>query len=454
MQRNVKRRWGLTAALALGLLAATQVGHADQPGDPKIPFEKYTLDNGLEVILLQDNKTPIVFVDLWYHVGSGDETPGKSGFAHLFEHMMFQGTKNTGEDRHFAVLQEIGASGVNGSTNFDRTNYFEQVPSNQLETALWLESERMGYLLPGVNEASLKNQIEVVRNERRQRIDNQPGAAARFARLAALYPEGHPYRYEVIGKHEDLESANIEDVRGFFKKWYVPSNATLVIAGDIDVDATKKLVEKWFGGFPKSAKPKHRDVPTPVLAKTERVTVEDPFSKLPSITYAWHSPAVWTAGDADLDIVGWLLTNPDTGRLYKRLVIETQLARSVAGGQSGQQRSGYFLIMVSLNPGADMAEVEKIVNEEVSRMIKEPVSDKELARAIVNIEGYTIRGLDSVSARAEELQRCNHYTGNPDCTSADLDRYRKATPASMQAAAAKYLGRPRVEVVNLPKGGK
>ena len=210
-----------TTALA-SVLAASQTATA---ADPQIPFERYKLDNGIEIILHQDTSVPIVAVDVWYHVGSGDEVVGKSGFAHLFEHMLFQGSKHVGEDRHFEVLKTVGSSSVNGTTNTDRTNYFEVVPSHQLETALWLESDRMGYLLPLLNRESLDNQIEVVRNERRQRIDNVPYGTSRMELYAQLYPEGHPYHYSVIGKHEDLASATLDDVVAFYKTWYAPATS-------------------------------------------------------------------------------------------------------------------------------------------------------------------------------------------------------------------------------------
>ena len=233
--------------------------------DPVIAHEKYVLPNGLEVILAPDSTVPLVAVNVWYHVGSGYEVPGKTGFAHLFEHMLFQGSKNVGEDRHFDVLKNIGAGEVNGTTNPDRTNYYELVPSNQLETALWLESDRMSHLLELLTQKSLDNQIEVVRNERRQRYDNVPYGKARFALYEALYPEGHPYRYLTIGKHEDLVAASVDDVKNFFKTWYVPANATLTVAGDFDVPAAKALVEKWFGKFPKSVKPTPISIPAPTI---------------------------------------------------------------------------------------------------------------------------------------------------------------------------------------------
>lgn len=449
------QRWIPLAFLA-GAALSPVLGHAGPESDPKLKFEKYTLPNGVEVILHQDNSVPLVAVDVWYHVGSGDETPGKSGFAHLFEHMMFQGTENTGQDAHFDILQNIGASDVNGTTNTDRTNYFEVVPSNQLETALWLESDRMGYLLPLVNEKSLANQRDVVRNERRQRYDNAPYSQARFKLAEALYPEGHPYRYLTIGRHEDLEGASLEDVRGFYKKWYVPSNSTICIAGDFESAEAKKLVEKWFGGFPKSTKPARKTAEPNKITSKQRIELTDKLAPLTRLQYAWNSPGFFKAGDAELDLLSSILGS-ETGRLYKILVIEKQLAQNIGVSQQSQQQSSIFSIVVDLAPGADQAEVEKILSEQLADLAKNPVSQKEFDRAVTGYEAGYIRGLEDLMQRAEMLEMYNHYVGNPDYISSDLDRYRKSSPAQIRDIVAKYLGeQSRVEIIVKPaaKEGK
>jgi len=435
------------AVLALAAVAARPL----RAQDPKIPFEKYTLPNGLEVILVEDHSVPIVAVDVWYHVGSGDEVPGRSGFAHLFEHMMFQGTKNTGEDKHFEVLQTIGASDVNGTTNTNRTNYFEVIPSNQVETALWLESERMGYLPETITQKSLDNQREVVRNERRQSYDNVPYGKEQFAVSELLYPEGHPYRHLVIGKHEDLVAANADDVKGFFAKWYVPANATLTLAGDLDRATAKRLVEKWFGTFPVTTKPAQPTVPVPSIAGPQRRTVEDSLAKLRRIHYAWNTPALFTPGDAELDLLASALAQQGTGRLYKTLVLEKRWARNVAAFQESRQLSSIFHVFADLQDDAPLDEVEKVIDQEVERMTKEPMNAAELHRGIVSFESQYVWGLESLLSRAENLQTCNHFLGDPDCITRDLDRYRNATPASVQAMAAKYLQKSgRVEVLTVP----
>jgi zinc protease len=431
------------ALLTLALVATPHLAHAD---DPKIPFEKYKLPNGLEVILAPDPSIPLVAVNVWYHVGSGDEVPGKSGFAHLFEHMMFQGSKNVGSDQHFPVLRKLGADEVNGTTNTDRTNYFEVVPSNQLEVGLWLESDRMSHLLDLLDKDSLANQIDVVRNERRQRYDNAPYNVARFALQAALYPEGHPYRYFTIGKHEDLVAASVEDVKNFYRTWYVPANATLALVGDFDVAATKKLVEKWFGGFPVSVKPAVVAIATPKV-DTQQLTVDDPFAKLRQITFAWHSPGTFKEGDSELDFVADALTREGTGRLYKSLVYDKQLAQSVRAFQSGAQFSGTFNITVSLRGGADAAAVQQIVLDEVAKLTKAPLTAKEMARLVASQEASAIRQLEGLNARANTLQSYNHFLGDPDKITFDLDRYRKADAETIRATAATYLTPAHVVVI-------
>ena len=422
------------------LISAVPVAVADDRAtDPVIQFEKYQLPNGLDVILSPDPAVPLVAVHLWYHVGAGYEVPGKSGFAHLFEHMMFQGSRHVGEDRHFEVLKNIGAENVNGSTNNDRTNYFEIVPANQLETALWLESDRMGWLLDLLNKSSLDNQIEVVRNERRQRYDNVPYGKARFAQAEALYPEGHPYRYQVIGKHEDLAAASVDDVKAFFKTWYVPANATLTIAGDFELAAGKQLVEKWFGKLPASVKPKVIAVPAPVIKATEVTVTDDRLAKLNQITFAWHSPAAFADGDAELDILADALSREGPGRLYKALIYDRPLAQAVRVNQDGETFSGVFDVSVTLRGEAKIDDVKRIVLDELARATREPLTDKELQRVVAGNEAGAIRGLETAYGRSQRLQTYNHFLGDPGKLTWDLDRFRKASPEHIREIAAKYL---------------
>ncbi len=463
--RRLKRRLSmLTAVAALGLggtLVARQTGAfagatvaakimavPPAPTAPKaeIPFESYKLDNGLEVILVPDRTVPLVAVDVWYHVGSGLEVPGKSGFAHLFEHMLFQGSRHVGSDRHFDLLKQAGASGVNGSTNSDRTNYYEVLPSNQLELALWMESDRMGYLLDLLTEESLANQRDVVRNERRERYDNVPYGVTRFAIAHALYPEGHPYRDMTIGKHEDLERASVDDVANFFRTWYVPANATLTIAGDFDPKTIRASIQQWFGSFPTSVKPTVVPVPPPA-SRAQRLEVSDPFAKLQQIAFVWLSPAMMASGDAELDIAADALMREGTGRLDRILVQERGLAQSVVAYQWGSGFSGQFQIAVTLRSGADVKVVESIIRDEVQKLATEPLSARELERAVTGVEAGTIRSLEGLMERAERLQTYNHYWGDPGGLDRDLARYTSATVEGVRQQVATTLDLSKAVVV-------
>jgi predicted Zn-dependent peptidase len=467
MHSNTPRRRAAALFTAAALCAGPALASAGDPpsagaafrppvpgaADPRIPHEKYTLPNGLEVILAPDRRVPVVAVNLWYHVGSGSETYGRSGFAHLFEHMVFQGSKHVGSDRHFEILRKLGGDAVNGSTTEDRTNYFQVVPSNQLEAALWLESDRMGYLLdPSTfTQQSLNNQIDVVRNERRQNYDNRPYGKALFALGAALYPEGHPYRYLVIGKHEDLTAASMEDVKSFFKTWYVPANATLTLVGDFEPAAAKQAVEKWLGTFPRSVRPRVVPVPAPRIRATETVVTDDSFAKLRQVTFAWHSPANLAEGDAELDIAADVLARDGVGWLSRALVYDRPLAQSVSAAQSGSGFSGELTVTVTLRSDASLDEVKRLVAAEVARLTTELVPPAAIARYAASTEAALVRRLESVLGRAETLQYYNHYTGDPDRISWDLDRYRKTTPERIRAIAAQYLRPDRmVTVITLP----
>ena len=286
---------------------------------PKIPFEKYTLPNGLEVILSEDKTLPVVAVNLWYHVGAANEKAGLTGFAHLFEHMMFEGSKNVGEKKHFQYLEAAGASNVNASTQFDRTNYFEVLPSNQLELGLWLESDRQGFLLDTLDRAKLTNQRDVVRNERRQSFENVPYGLSQEALFHALFPTTHPYYGVVIGSHADVEAARLKDVREFFKDYYTPNNATLAIVGDFEKAKTKELIEKYFGPFKRGPVMPKPSVPMPVITSEKRVTVTDTI-QLPQVMMGWLTPPAFAAGDAELDLASQILGGGKTSRLYQELV--------------------------------------------------------------------------------------------------------------------------------------
>ncbi len=301
------------------------------PAQVSIPFEEYTLPNGLKVILHEDNSVPITAVNIWYHVGSAYEKPGRTGFAHLFEHMLFQGSQNVGDDQHFGLIQEAGGS-LNGSTNNDRTNYFETVPSNFAEMVLWLESDRMGFLLPSMTQEKLDNQRDVVKNERRQRVDNQPYGRA-FERLhGLLYEPSHPYSWPVIGSMADLSAASLEDVKEFFRLYYTPNNASLVVAGEFDKRRMKDWIGKYFGDIDHGAPIDKLEIQHPTLSEDRRETMEDRV-QLARLYLYWHSTPLTGSDDATLDILADVLTGGKNSRLYKALVYEKQIAQSVFASQ-------------------------------------------------------------------------------------------------------------------------
>jgi zinc protease len=406
---------------------------------PNIPFEKYTLPNGLEVILHQDRRVPTVYVEVVYKVGSKDESPGKTGFAHLFEHVMFQGTKHLPEDKHFKFLQEAGASNINGSTNFDRTNYYQQVPSNQLPLALWLESERMGFLLerPSFKE-TLDNQRDVVKNERRQRVENAPMGALNQVRLEAMYPAGHPYHHEVIGSMTDLSAAREEDIKSFFYKWYAPNNAVLCVAGDFDTEATKSLVAKYFGAIPPGPALVRPPAPPAALAGEKRIAMEAKVER-PFQMMVWHSPANFKPGDAELDVLAGILSAGKTSRLYQRLVYELKIAQTVGASQSGNLLAGSFSVTFSPMPGHTLAEIEKLVDEELEKVRSEPVQSREIERVKNQIETGMFDGLESIAGRAGRLLAYNTYLGDPGYIGQDLARFQAVNATQIQQVASTVL---------------
>jgi predicted Zn-dependent peptidase len=420
------------------------------PNTPQLPFEKYTLPNGLEVILHEDHRIPQVVVDVWYKVGSKDEVAGHTGFAHLFEHVMFQGTKHVGEDKHFEYLQKAGASNVNGSTSADRTNYFEVVPSNQLELALWLESDRMGFLLdrPGFRE-TLDNQRDVVKNERRQRVENRPMGLVSKILLEALYPPQHPYYHEVIGSMEDLSAASVDDVKAFFRTYYAPGNATLTIAGDFDRPRVKELVEKYFGPLPTALTPPVRVVaPAPSLDAPKRIALEAKVQQ-PFLYVSYLTPPSFAPGDRELDLIANLLANGKSSRLYKRLVYDMKIAQSVSAAQESQKLASNFEISAAPMPGHTLDELLAVIDDELDKLRREPPAPRELERAKNQLESDTIRNLEGLQPRAERLQSYNYLLGDPGFLGEDLRLYRAVEGGDIQRVAAQYLRKEARVVVTV-----
>ncbi|MEX2569747.1 MAG: pitrilysin family protein [Gemmatimonadota bacterium] len=416
----------------------------------QISLETYQLENGLNVILSQDASVPVVAVNLWYHVGSGDEEPGRTGFAHLFEHMMFQGSENIGDDEHFRLIQEAGGT-LNGSTSSDRTNYFQAVPANFLERVLWQEADRMSSLLPALTMEKLDNQRSVVQNERRQNYDNAPYGLAYETISAALYPPGHPYSWPTIGSLEDLNAASLEDVGAFFRRYYAPNNASLAVVGDFDPEQAKSWIERYFGDIP-AGPPIERPDPAPVrLAEDERLVLEDRV-QLPRLYMVWPTPALFDPGDAEMDVIGNILAGGRSSRLHQRLVYRDQLAQFVSAAQSSRMMAGQFGITVQARPGVDLAELEAIVDEELARLAAEPPSQREVQRARNNLEAGVIERMQTVLGRADQLNAYATYTGNPAFIEDDFARYAGVTAESVQDAVQRYLRGNRVILSVVPEG--
>src|SRR6187455_2351865 len=375
-----------------------------QPPPLQVPYRQFRLANGLTVILHQDRSVPIVAVNVWYHVGSANERPGRTGFAHLFEHLMFEGSKNVKEGEFDTLLEAAGGNN-NGSTTNDRTNYVIDVPANALDLALFLESDRMAYLLDTMTPERVNGQRDVVKNERRQSYENRPYGLASLELDKMLWPEGHPYSWPTIGYMEDLTAASYDDVLQFFKRYYAPNNASLVIAGDIDYDRTKALVERWFGEVPKGPALEPIAPPPAVLTDVKRQTMTDRV-RLSKLFLGWLTPRIYAPGDATLDVVSSVLAGGKNSRLYKRLIYDTQMAQDVEATQQSGPLGSSFIIEVTVRPDRTVAEVQKAIDEELARLRQEPPTERELQRAINQIEASFYRRMERVGGfggKADQL---------------------------------------------------
>ena len=436
----------MLAALVTSLVVAAS------PATSKlIPYEKYALPNGLRVILSEDHRSPVVAVMVWYHVGAANEAPGKSGFAHLFEHMMFQGSKHrTGnEGEFFSTLQAAGATGVNGTTNFDRTNYFETVPASQLPTALWIESDRMGFLLPTLDEKKLATQRDVVSNERRQRIENQPYGRAYLELCDTLYPKPHPYFHCVIGSIEEIQAASLEDVKDFFREFYTPRNATLAIVGDFDPAVAREQVTRFFGDLPGGSEPKRPDVPQPKLDKVLEKTVPDPVARIPQLQMVWNGTRPFAPDEAAGDILSVVLGGSKTSRLYRRLVEEKQIASGVYAANATLGLGGYFQIVATARGGHTVAELRKEVEAVLEDLRKNGPTPAEVERAKRTVVGGMVRSVERISGKADQLNAYTFWTGDPGYLPKDVARYRAVTPAQVHEAARTMLPTDRLLVMDV-----
>jgi zinc protease len=437
----------------LVLAASITPGAQGQP--LSVPYTQFKLPNGLNVILHRDTSVPVVSVNIWYHVGSGNERPGRTGFAHLFEHVMFEGSMHVPEGSFDNWLEAAGGNN-NGSTTTDRTNYYEDLPANALELALFLESDRMGFLLDDKAPDKINGQRDVVKNEKRQSIDNQPYGQASIELAALMFPAGHPYSWSTIGSMEDLSAASFEDVARFFRTYYVPSNASLVIAGDIDPAATRKLVEKWFSDVPAGKPVPPLTAPTPVLDGVKKKTITDRV-QLPRLYLSWHTPALLKPGDAEMDIVSNLLSGGKNSRLYRRLVYDLQIAQDVNAFQQSQALSSTYLIMATARPGQSLDKILAVIDEEIDKLRATGPEPREMTRAINQIEANFYRGMERVGGFGGKANQLNSYymaASTPDYFQKDLDRYRSLTAADIKAAVEKYLPKDRRVELSVVPGEK
>jgi predicted Zn-dependent peptidase len=416
----------------------------------KIEFDTFTLPNGLTVILHEDHTSPLVAVDLWYHVGSKDEAPGRTGFAHLFEHLMFMGSRNAPYPSFDAIMESWGGHN-NGTTSNDRTNYYELGPRNLLETFLWLEADRLATLPEVITAEELDRQRKVVRNERRQSYENRPYARAELLVPETLYPAAHPYSWPVIGSHADLEAATVDDVRAFFDRFYRPSNASLVIAGDFDPAEARALVERHFGWQPRREEPAHATLAAPAhLAADVDLTVQDRV-QLPRLRVAWHTPALFQPGDADLDMAAHVLGGGKSSRLYRSLVFERRIAQDVFAYQGSQLLGSTLQIGATAKPGHDLAELGRAMDEEIARFAADGPTEVELTRARNTHLADFYKGLDHLQTRADLLNHYQNLLGNPDGVGRDVARYEATTTATVRDTFARSVGGHRMNLRIIPE---
>jgi zinc protease len=464
--RNARAIESLFAALALTLgatpihsaLAATPAptkaapSTAAAPSAPAvtIPFEKFKLNNGLTVILHSDRNLPLVAVNVWYHVGPANEPAHRSGFAHLFEHLMFEGSKHVGHEFDH-ILESIGATNSNGTTSWDRTNYFETAPSENLELLLWLESDRMGFMIDTLTQERLDVQRDVVKNERRQSYENAPYGPSSLAMLNTLFPPGHPYNGAIIGSMQDLTAASLADVVEFFHEYYAPSNATLCIAGDLDVPQTKALITRYFATLPDRKRPETKPLTYAPLSKPERVVVKEPVS-LAQVSYGYRTPPAYTPDDAVVEVATAILGGGKATRLYQRLVVQTKLAADVSASVESNQLSSITSLSATVATGKSSTAVEHELDSVLAGLAKSGPTKAELERAKRRIlvdmlsDLELLNGPGGESGRAGLLQRFDQYTGDPGYLPRYLAQVEKVSAADVQRVV-KDLLKPEARVV-------
>ncbi len=434
-----------------GPRAAAGTAGGQLVGEP-LDIERRTLDNGLRVVLHRDETLPLVALNLWYHVGSKNEAPGRTGFAHLFEHLLFQGSRNVGTNEHFRWVQQAGGV-ANGSTWYDRTNYYEVLPAHCLDLGLWLESDRMGFFLGAITRENLDNQREVVINERRQKMDNQPYGRA-FERLhELLYPPGHPYRWPVIGYVEDLTAATLDDVRDFFETFYVPRNAVLTLAGDIDYDHALTRIERYFAEIPGGRKPAPPTVPANRADGERRELMADDV-QMPRVYQAYNPPPIGADAWYAADLLAAALTGGKSSLMYQDLVYRRRLAQDVGCYVFPTEVTATFTVISTAKPGVDPAELEAALDEHLARAAAEPLAPEHFERALNQRLTSHYSQLQTLDRRADLLSLFTTYFDDPAGLARQVERYRAVTPDDVTAFAGQHLGPGRRAVVTVvPRGG-
>jgi zinc protease len=416
-----------------------------------VPCTRLTLPNGLNVILHEDHTTPTVTVNLWYRVGSAREKPGRTGFAHLFEHIMFEGSQHVAEGKFDRWLEAVGGDN-NASTGEDRTNYYIMAPVNALELALFLESDRMGFLLPAMSPATVDGQRDVVKNERRQGLENQPYGMVEVIMSENMFPADHPYHWPVIGSMEDLSAASYGDVVEFFKKYYTTGNASLCVAGDIDAAKTASLVGRWFADVAGGPAPLPQTPEVAILSGERRLLYQDNV-QLPRLYMSWHTPSLFSPGDAEMDLLASILSAGKNSRLYRRLVYELQIAQDVFAFQQSMDLSSLFQIVATAREGHTLGEIEKVIQEEIDRLKHHAPELRELQRAVNQREAGYLSAMENLFRKADLLNAYYTRTGNPDYFNEDLSRYRAVDPGDLQTMAQLYLkDDARLVLCVVPKG--
>ncbi|MFT5712425.1 MAG: zinc protease, partial [Glaciecola sp.] len=460
MIKNLTKKFvfgGLVAsAIALGgCYKAADISTQNQPDELSgsvIKYEKYELANGLTIVLHEDQSDPLVEVNITYHVGSAREELGRSGFAHFFEHMMFQGSENVADDEHFKIVTEAGGT-MNGSTNTDFTNYYQTVPINQLEKVLWLEADRMGFLLDAVTQEKFEIQRETVKNERGQRIDSQPYGLLSERTGEALYPAGHPYSWSTIGYVEDLDRANVNDLKTFFQKWYGPNNAVLTIGGAIDKKQTKAWIEKYFSAIPRGPEVKKADKAVAILTETRFITLEDKVH-LPLLQITIPTVYAQHPDEAALDVLANILGGGKTSLLYKNMV-QNGLALQAFAGHPCREIACEFQLLALVNPEKvqGLQKMKTIIDETLAEFEQRGVQDDDLQRTKASIESGTIFGLQSVAGKVSRLAYGETFNNEPDGIQADIERYNAVTKDDVMRVYKKYVkNQPAVVLSVVPEG--